>query len=204
MGDELFALSDEAGQDFLFSLMIEAMSDAVKRCATVVELGAGYGYFLDRLRQQFSDKKFCGADFSPSAVEIAQRVFVNSSNSSFYHCDLTDSHSYCFLDAAEPPLVIFTHHAISQVRDSSDFIDALAKYRQKIETVFNFEPLYFPENKTLLGVLRRRYLEQAGYNKDFLDVLKKRTDIDMVDVREHVFGSNPICPVSIVQWSFQR
>lgn len=203
LGSELYEIDEQAGEEMMFSMMTETMADAVSKSATIVELGAGYGYFLDRLRQHFDGKRVCGADFSPTAVEIARRALANDPATSFHHFDLCDAATYGFLDHEEPPFVIFTHHAVSQVCKSAPMLDALANYGRRIQAVFFFEPLYEPEDPTLLGILRRRYLESAGYNRDLWVELERRDDLRVLDKRMHIFGANPICPVSMVHWNFR-
>ncbi len=202
LGDELYELDDAGEQEINTRIMIDALSSVAHGCKTIVELGAAYGYVLSRLRPHFPNVKLCGADGSANAVAIARRVFVRPSCDSFHEFGLEDPASYSFLEGEEGPLLVFTRHAVEQVTSSPDVLNALGRYRDRIGAVVHFEPLFFPEDNSVLGILRRRYLQYQGYNTDLLSTIEGRREIELLDMRINVIGRNPLLPLSVLAWRF--
>lgn len=202
LGDELYELDDTSEQDINTRFMADALSGVAHGCKTIVELGAGYGYGLSRLRPHFPNVKLCGADGSANAVAIARRVFVRPSCDSFHEFGLADPASYGFLEGEEGPLLVFTRHAVEQVKSSAAILNALDKYRDRIGAVVHFEPLFLPEDSSVLGILRRRYLQYQGYNTDLLSTIQGRRDIELLHRRNSVIGRNPLLPLSVLAWRF--
>lgn len=203
-GDELYELDDAVAQEKSVEILIDAVAGVVEHCATIVELGAGYGYFLYRLKQRFSGKKFCGADFSRNSVEIAKRIFRHDPDVSFHEFNFYEPATYRFLRKVDPPFVVLTRHGIEQVSSAKIVFDTLLEYRRSIHSVVHFEPLYNPEQKTLLGMLRCRYIESQGYNRDLLPEIRRRREIRVLSEQMDVIGRNPLHPTSIIHWEFVK
>jgi hypothetical protein len=70
--------------------------------------------------------------------------------------------------------------------------------------VINVEPCYeHCEGKTLLGLMRRRYIEVNDYNTNLVTVLREQRDRGVIDILEElpaVFGSNPLLAASVIVW----
>ncbi len=202
LGDLLFELDDDKEQEINLRIMIDALSNLANECKTIVELGAGYGYGLHRLEPHFHGKNFCGADFSANAVAIAKRVFAGQTNVTFHQFCLTDVESYKFLEYLEPPLLVFTRHAVEQVQESEPVLQALTKHKENIHAVVHFEPLYQPADSTALGILRRRYMEHQAYNTDLLPQLEANPGIELIKQQINTIGRNPLLPLSTIAWRF--
>jgi len=203
-GDELYELDDVAAQEKSVEILIDAVAGVVEHCATIVELGAGYGYFLYRLKQRLSGKKFCGADFSKNSVKIAKRIFRRDPDVCFHAFNFYEPATYRFLSEVDPPFVIITRHGIEQVSSAKIVFDALLEYRDAVHSVLHFEPLYRPEERTLLGMLRCRYTESQGYNRDLLPEIRRRREIRVLSEEIDVIGCNPLHPTSIIHWEFVK
>jgi len=102
-----------------------------------------------------------------------------------------------------PGAVIYTSYAAQYVpRLSSSFVDQLALFSPSV--VIHIEPCYeHCEGKTLLGLIRQRYIEVNDYNTNLVTVLheqRDRDDIEILEERPAVFGSNPLLAASVIVW----
>jgi hypothetical protein len=99
--------------------------------------------------------------------------------------------------------VIYTSHAAQSVpRLSAAFVDGLSALSPS--AVIHIEPCFeHTGGKTLLGLLRRRYIEMNDYNTNLITILheqRERGTIDIVEERPAVFGSNPLLAASVIVW----
>lgn len=180
--------------------------DAAKGCATIVELGCGYGYNLSILRERLPGIALVGGDQSKTAVELAGTLLPGDSGTRVLEFDFMDRDSYSLLDDAKGPLAVFTCHAVEQLQTAGPLMDALVVRRGKIRSVVHLEPLPPADHDTMLDLLRRRYTKANGYNSDLLDLLREREDrkeINVVSLRRNVFGINPLNPTSVIRWEFR-
>jgi hypothetical protein len=184
------------------NLLIEWMSPAIAKAKTVVELGAGFGQVLWALRAHFPEKIFRGGEFTDSAVELARHLYDKHPDISVEHVNFYDS-DYAVLAKAEGPVVVLTSQAIEQIPDCRCVIDTLSKYRRKISSVFHIEPAYdLQETTTLLGQMRRRYIEINDYNRNLFSLLKSRSDVRILKMEKDVIGWNAFNSLGMVQWEF--
>ena len=176
----------------IYQLMVETMRHEINKSLTVLELGCGYGYNLWMLKQHFPSKYFLGGELSTKAIRLAANMFQNDSEIEVSYLNLYDSIYDC-LDRVQPPITIFTSHAIEQLHDSAPVFEALMHHREKIMAVFHFEPVYELHDTTLIGLMRRRYAEVNDYNLDLLSQLKRRSDhIHVIKIEANLLGLNPI------------
>ena len=111
---------------------------------------------------------------------------------------------YKILADVQGKVTVFTAFAIEQLPVAASFFDTIWRYRDKINAVFHFEPVYelFGEN-TLLGLMRRRYVEVNDYNRDLFSQLQQRSEkIRIVRNEANVLGINPLNPLSVLHWEF--
>lgn len=184
-------------------VLTSALRESVGQSRTIVELGCGIGHMLWVLRSQFPGKIYRGGDYADSAIALAARLYAKTPDISvekfnFYAQD------YGILEKAEGPVVVLTSQALEQVPQSAGVIDSLLKYRNKISRVFHMEPAYaLYEDGTLLGQLRRRYIEVNDYNRDLVTALKSRRDVEVLRVEPHVVGWNPFNSLALIEWRFR-
>lgn len=202
VGDDLMTLDLDEVDRVMFDSIIEAVGGAAESCRTVVDLGAGFGYLIHRLRQVIGNVRWIGADASAHACRIARRLLGDRDDVSFHRFNYYEPDTYSFLEHAETPVLIVTRHSLEQLPEAGPFFEALGRYRHRVAGAIHFEPVYRPDDETLLGVLRRRYLEAQNYNRDLLDEIARRPDLRLVRDEPSVFGSNPLNPTSIVQWEY--
>jgi hypothetical protein len=78
----------------------------------------------------------------------------------------------------------------------------LASYSPSI--VVNFEPCIEHCNaNSLLGLMRKRYIELNGYNTNLATLLQQEQEIGNIQILEErpfVFGKNPFFPTSVLAW----
>lgn len=185
-------------------LLADWMGASIGEARTVVELGAGFGQVLWALRQRFPGKSFRGGEYTDSAVALAGRLYADHSDISVEHVNFYDS-EYKVIEKAEGPVVVLTSQALEQIPDSRTVIDTLAKYRGKIAAVFHMEPAFdLQDPTTLLGQMRRRYIEMNDYNRNLVSVLKARADIRIVRIEKDVIGWNAFNSLGMIHWEFAK
>jgi hypothetical protein len=136
--------------------------------------------------QTFSQLPLLWGEYARNACELALRLWRHTPNIEVGYFNFYDPLTYDVLERFEPPIVVFTAHAIEQLPRSTMVFDSLFRYRKKIQVVFHFEPLYQVYDETLLGLMRRRYVEVNDYNRDRLSELQSRPYIRIVHLQPDV------------------
>lgn len=203
LGDDLHELSVKEARSMYYDLLSEALAAEIESSNSVVELGAGYGYNLWMLRQRFGGKSFFGGEYSANATKIASRLYAAVDGIAVREFNFYALESYRFLSNLKPPILIFTSHAVEQIPRVAPLLDNLMLYRDLIGSVFHFEPLHGKPGKDLLQLLRHRYTETNDYNRDLLPELEARRNVEIVSIREKVYGMNPLNPSSVLHWKFR-
>jgi hypothetical protein len=172
--------------------------------AALVELGAGYGSIIIDLarRAEFSSMPMIAAELTDNGTELigmlaqAERVRI-----AVGRCDLTRAPvTEMNIPAGALIYTSYAAQCIPVVQES--LVSSLCALRPKM--VVHFEPAYeHCDEKSLLGLLRRRYIEVNDYNTNLITVLRGERDrgcIEIVDERPNLFGTNPLLPASVVTW----
>jgi SAM-dependent methyltransferase len=202
IGDDLYEMTLGEAREHHLRTIVDAVAGALPRCATVVELGCGYGYNLSHIQRRFPEKTVTGGEYSENAIRIAQQLNLGASGVSLRKFDFCDPSSYAMLDSLPAPLLILTVHALEQLPNSDQVFDSLTRLREKIGAVIHLEPVVGLHNDSLLGMLRKRYAELNDYNQDLLRQIVDRAGLAFVRREANVFGLNPLNPTSIVEWRF--
>lgn len=178
--------------------------EAYLPATALVELGCGYGsVILDLARRPgFSQLPLFAADFTTSgpalASIIAEAEGIQLTTGS---CDLSRNP---VTDMPVPAgALVFTAYAAQYVEElSAGFIGGLAALRPK--AVVHIEPvLEHCDTRTVLGLLRRRYIEANGYNRNLVTVLQEeaaRGGIRLLQEKLPAFGPNPLLAASVIAW----
>lgn len=203
-GDRLIALPGRRAIQHYEELLLKAMRPVIRDVSAVVELGCGYGYHLWNLSRYFPGKRFAGGDYSENAVRLAALLFDGQRNIKVSRLDLY-APKYEVLEelAGAGPMLIYTVHAIEQLASATPFLKALEPFRRQIRRVFHFEAANEHYDDSLLGLLRRRYAQVNDYNRDLVSRLEERSDIAIVRFQKHVYGANPLYPISIIEWKYK-
>ncbi|MBN1574476.1 MAG: class I SAM-dependent methyltransferase [Deltaproteobacteria bacterium] len=201
-GENLFETDLNSARKLLYNFLRDVLSKCTKRVDHIFELGCGHGYNLWRLHKIAPNIKYTGGEFSENAVSLANHLYKSDPNLNVVRFNFYDQ-VYEILEALEKPAVIFTFHAVEQLPSAKHFLTVLSKYRDRIDRVYHFEPVYEFYDETLFGMMRRRYTQINDYNRDLLFELKSREDkIRIVDQKENVIGLNPLNPLSLIEWTF--
>jgi hypothetical protein len=184
-------------------VLTSAMAPALKTAKTIIEMGCGMGHMLWVLRKHFPGLTYRGGDYADSAVALASRLYKTTPDISvekfnFYAPD------YDLIEKADGPVVVFTSQALEQVPISSGVVETLSKYKHKISRVFHIEPAYaLYDDGSLLGQLRRRYIELNDYNRDLIPTLKSRKDVEILRLEPNIVGWNPFNSLALTEWRFR-
>jgi SAM-dependent methyltransferase len=198
-GDRLVGTTLAHARELYVDLLLENLAPAISAAGSVVELGCGYGYNLGRLAERFPDAEYRGGDYSANAVEIASALYRNRDNLAVEPFDFYET-PYSILEGLPEPIVVFTLHALEQVPSSGAVLDELIARRDKIGSVFHFEPLHELGGDSLLALMRRRYDELNDYNRDLAAELRARPGARVHRLEAGVLGLNPLHPVGIAHW----
>lgn len=175
--------------------------------SALVELGAGYGSVILSLakRESFAGMRIIAGEYIASGLELIRRLAQTQGlEIEAGYCDLA---SPIVTDLAIPEnALIFTSYAACYVpKLKADFVEALSAFRPL--AVVLIEPCYeHCDSNTLLGLMRRRYIEVNDYNTNWVTLLhdqQQRGLITILEERPAVFGMNPLLAASIVAWAPQ-
>jgi hypothetical protein len=170
----------------------------------LVELGAGYGGVLLRLALNgvLRGASLHAGEYTHRGVELIQRVAAAEGlDVSVGHCDFS---SVPMVDFDLPEgAVVFTSLAVTCVPHlPTSFLDQLLA--AKPLAVVHFEPIAaLCSDDSLLGLLRKRYIEINDYNQNLWEILEdyqRRGLLQIVSVVPSVFGANTLLTASAVVW----
>lgn len=184
--------------------LLDSLKGLLDGVSTVVELGCGYGYNLEVLREKANGARYIGGDCSRKAIELGRLLFSRGKQKSgvtLQHFNFYDR-KWDIFDKVEGKALVFTRHAIEQIPKSERVLSTLERYEDKIATVVHLEPVagLNPEN-TLLGQLRQSYAMLNDYNTDLLSMIQ-HMGVSILKCEYDVFGENPLNPTSVIVWRF--
>jgi hypothetical protein len=188
-GDSLFDSSVAEVRNIYYG-MIKTMLNKYSS-ENICELGCGYGYNLTLV-----DKKAYGGEYSQNAVKLGKKLGFDIVEFNYYK---PEDYSMIRLDTT-----VFTIHSIEQIPDATVIIDSLEKQKSKINYVIHFEPTVIPERSSLLGLMRNKYMELNDYNRNLIEILKNRTDIEILELQADVFGLVPLNTANLIVWRFKK
>jgi hypothetical protein len=199
----LVAATVETLLDAYDCILADAMASSIAASRTVVELGASFGQIMWGLAQRFPDRAYRGGEYSENAVTLAEELYADGPDIRVSRLNFYDD-SYEVLERAEGPVTVFTSQAIEQIPSAAHIVEVLAKYRDKIVSVFHLEPSYELYGDSLLGLMRRRYIEINDYNRDLVGVLQGRPDVRVLRLEPEAIGWNPFNALVLAHWTFRR
>jgi hypothetical protein len=170
----------------------------------LVELGCGYGNVLLSMAKRFAldAREIIAGEFTKSGVELVnylarqEKLRVTSGR-----CDLSAPGITSL--PIPPDSVIYTSYATHYVRHFTPrFVEDLCSFGPRI--VIHFEPCYeHTGSDSLIGLMRRRYIEINDYNRNLITVLEtaeREGRIRICTQSPNVFGRNPLLPASLIAW----
>lgn len=188
--------------EILLDLFENWFADSISQSETVIELGTAFGTFVTELEKRFDGPMFCGADYSANGVALAERLNEGNPKTHFQRFDFYQP-EYDILANAKGPCTVFTAQAIEQLPSAEPFVKAILANREKVHSVFHLEPAYEVQDDTLLGLMRKRYLDMNDYCRDLMSQLRRREaagEIEIKRVEPDVFGFNPFNCLTLIEW----
>ncbi|MFH0770599.1 MAG: class I SAM-dependent methyltransferase [Candidatus Peregrinibacteria bacterium] len=182
-------------------LLLDTVEPFMEGIDTVVEIGCGYGFNLWHLKERFPEKTYIGGEYSGNAITLSKKLLGNVTNISVAGCNFYDA-SYDVLEQCSPRsrVLVLTRHAIEQLPTAAPFLKTIERYFDRIAAVCHLEMMYGHYGNSLLGLLRRRYAEVNDYNRDVLDLLRGRSDVEIVAEEADLMGIAPLNPTSLLVW----
>ncbi|MEM4396789.1 MAG: hypothetical protein QXR30_04000 [Candidatus Woesearchaeota archaeon] len=174
---------------------------------TIVELGAGYGSIIFYLAKELKNQSFnfIAGEFTKQGQDclrlLSEKLYKGRVLT--YGCDFTSPN---IIEAKIPKnSLIFTSLSITCVpRLPKDFINNIHKLKPKY--IINFEPIPQFFDNSLIGLLRKRYIEINDYNQTLYDLLGNAVKLDLIEIVEeekNIFGENCFLPASLIVWKFK-
>lgn len=171
--------------------------------AHLVEIGCGYGSVLFELikRDRLNYGSVVGLEYTQQGVELAQHL------AAWHKYDVTigqGDFNKAAISTTETPhhSDVITSFSISYVRDSACALDNILKLNPR--RVLHFEPVFqHYKEKTILGLLQRKYMEINDYNPNLRQELARLEEegvIEMIKEEPMIFGGNCLSPLSLLVW----
>ena len=172
--------------------------------SALVELGCGYGSVILGLSRKvsFQDIPYYAADFTETGPELAGKIAaaegvkIETGRANLKSNPVTD------LRIPEGA-VIYTAYAAQYVEPlTAEFVQGLIALRPK--AVVHVEPVYeHCDPQTLLGLLRQRYIQANGYNRNLSTILhdhEAQGSLEIIQESVPGFGPNPLLAASVIAW----
>lgn len=192
LGEEIFETDVSLVRSMYYSIVADVISRY--RSKRLCELGCGYGANFPYLRALSAE--IYGGEFSRNAVEIARHLNFDVQHFNYY-C----SENYQFIRNES---LIFTSHSVEQLPDAQCFIEGLENHQENIEVVVNFEPTFLTDRRTLVGLLRNRYIELNDYNRNLVELLRNKSNVEILEFYPDRIGMNPLNPACVIVWRFRK
>jgi hypothetical protein len=206
-GNEFQLMSLKEAHKYYTDLVANVLRQRLPASA-LVELGCGYGSIILGLakREPFKGMRIIAGEYTASGVILVTRLAIAQGlEITAGHCDFTVPG----ITALEipPEAIIFTSYATPYVpKLSADFVRTLADYQPR--AVIHIEPCYeHCDRQTILGLLRRRYIEVNDYNTNLVAILHQQQELGLIRLLEEnptVFGVNPLLAASVLVWRPNR
>ena len=199
-----FYLGESEKSDItVMKYMEETLRPYSDGASCLVELGAGYGAKILNLSDILSlnSLDLIAFEYTKSGCDLINLVAKHSNKN--IDVGQFDFNTLNFGGMQIPEnAIIFTSYAIHyvpQLRD--DFVKFLCQFKPKV--VVHFEPCYdYFDQKTIHGLMCRRYMELNGYTKNIGSSIEagcKQVGAN-IKVQKNVHGTNPFLPFSIIEW----
>jgi len=173
--------------------------------AALVELGAGYGSVVLKLgrKKSFREMPLVAGEFTKGGIALLRELARAEDRE--VRCGFFDLRSPSDTEISIPPdAIIFTSYATSCIPVLEDeFVLGLCRTRPR--AVVHFEPCYeHCDTDSVLGLMRKRYLEINDYNRNLVTLLRTnagRGKIEILEERPAAFGQSPVFAASVVAWA---
>lgn len=199
VNDELFLINRKDEDNMRFDYIDRNMKKALASNKLVVELGCGFGANLFRLSTIYPEHRFVGGEYCDNAIELASLLYKD--NIRVEKFDYYDKNMELF-EKLDGKAIVFTCNSVEQIPSIKTTIEILARYKEKIHSVFHFEPTYeLYDSNALLGLLSKKYTEVNDYNLDLWSSIRDNPKIKGRVLEKNSLGLNPLNSLSAISWS---
>lgn len=201
--EHIVEMSAEESHDAYVAYIAAALEPHLP-ASGLVELGCGYGSVILGLARKasFQDIPYFAADFTSTGPELAdligkqEAIMLTTGHANLRANPVTDM-------AIPPGSLVYTAYAAQYVEPLGvEFIDGLIALKPK--TVVHVEPVYeHCDPATLLGLLRQRYIQANGYNRNLSTILhdhERQGSLEIIHESVPGFGPNPLLAASVIAW----
>lgn len=201
VGEGLFAAPPLQVKLLLVDIIDEAISEVVAEGDNIIELGAGTGSIILRLAKmdKYKASKFYAADFSNSSLNIISHLAAHDDVN--VNLQLLDFNSEIFDISIPKNSIVYISFALCLIENINlNFWRKLMAFSPK--AIIIAEPIFdFYEDRTILGLLQRRYYLANQYSTDIYSSIIESTLANIFKVKKitkNVIGINPLIPVSLI------
>ena len=201
--EHIVEMTLEESHDAYIAFIANALEQRLPASA-LVELGCGYGSVILGLSRKaaFQDIPYFAADFTSTGPELAGLIAKEEGITLMTGSADLRKNPVTNLDIPEGSL-IYTAYAAQYVELlTEDFVNGLVALKPSV--VVHIEPVYeHCDVSTLLGLLRQRYIEANGYNRNLSTILHHHERLGSLEIiQESVpgFGPNPLLAASVIAW----
>ncbi len=198
---QLMLMTANESFDYYVSLVERALLEDPS--PHLLEIGCGYGSVLFELmkRANVNYESVVGLEYTQQGVELAQHL------AAWHNYDVTigpgDFNAAGISNTKIPPHTdIVTSFSLSYVRDSALALANIIKLNPR--RILHFEPVFqHYREKTILGLLQRKYMEVNDYNSTFREELARLEGegvIEIIKEEPMIFGGNCLSPLSLLVW----
>jgi hypothetical protein len=201
--EHIVEMSPEESHDAYIAFIAAALEPRLPASA-LVELGCGYGSAILGLARKaaFQDMPYFAADVTDTGPELAG--LISAAEGIKLSTGRADLKANPVTGLAIPEgALIYTAYAAQYVEPLTDeFVAGLIAL--KPATVVHIEPVYEHCNpETLLGLLRQRYIQVNGYNRNLSTILhhhERQGSLEIIQESVPGFGPNPLLAASVIAW----
>lgn len=199
---ELFLGTLEEVEKKRLELFLQSVLPHIRSGDTVLDLGGGYGYNLQKIIEKVEQIVPINAEFSPTARELCDRLSQGTINTVPFNLFNEDWSTLAQVHGER--ICIISSHAIEMMPSALPMIERLAPLKERITSVIHFEPVYVQQSpETLLNLLRRQYIDVNQYNTNLHMALTSISDVILDEYVYDLFGLNPLFPESLLRWHYK-
>lgn len=201
VGADLHLASPEDVQRLQDEALVAAVAPVMDDAETVVALGCGYGPELDVLAAAFPSHRLVGGEPTTGGRALADRLLPD--RVAVEPFDFRDDR-WDVLERGER-VVVLTRGSLTALPSSRDAVATLAGHADAIAAGVHLEHVDgLHPTDSLLGLLRRAYTRERGYDADLLSALRESERVAVEATEYDVVGANPLHPLSTIRWRPRR
>lgn len=174
---------------------------------SLVELGSGYGSKICNLAIRFDkmnyDINYFAGEISSKGRKITDIISNNmKQNIKTFEFSYFNKKNYNFIPKNS---IVFSSYSMPYMKKLDiRFFKYLSLRKPKV--IINFEPFFESHNAdTQYGMACRNYIIKNDYCRNHLSYFKKmhkNNKIVIINYKPNIYGSNPMLPISQIEWRF--